>query len=493
MAGDKFTASVYAMQRTNQLSPPPTTIPNLETLIANLFSSGVLTSGIKDMSGAVMEQGLQLPAILEFLNTQDNFNYSGNAYLNWILLDEEQLKLVSNNSNFTGLGTSTTGSKQLLTSNEITVERNGYLLVYVSNSSLYMDAYFDDLHIKHKRGPVLEETHYYPFGLTMEGVCSKAATSLENQYKYNGKEEQANEFSDGFGLEWLDYGARMYDKQTGRFFSVDPLATLSTRWSSYSYGYNNPIRFIDVDGMYVDDYDYDDDYDGVQDWFRKDGTNKMVYFPGLDEQSTPEGYTWFAKRFSGTDSEGRDVWADEYGNILYDNPHWENLPAVTVGSSYNPSNDGNESLLGDILTETENHFNGGLGTVGVAVQGYNKIPNDVKRHYAYKLSKATGVKSGKIFQGAKSFANSTGKVVSKLGPLGAALGIGVIGYELKYDKWDAHTVVNAGLMIGAGVATFFAAPAVLTGIAIYGVGDYFFDFGGVIDRNLGRNSGIWGP
>ena len=48
-------------------------------------------------------------------------------------------------------------------------------------------------------------------------------------------------------------------------------------------------------------------------------------------------------------------------------------------------------------------------------------------------------------------------------------------------------------MIGVGVATFFAAPAVLTGIALYGVGDYFFDFGGAIDRNIGRNSGVWKP
>jgi len=131
---------------------------------------------------------------------------------------------------------------------------------------------------------------------------------------------------------------------------------------------------------------------------------------------------------------------------------------------------GGGNFVGDVLLFTDKHFNGGLGTVGVAVQGYNKIPNDVKRHYAYKLSKATGVKSGQIFQGAKSFANSTGKVVSKLGPYGTILGAGVQAYEYGTGTWDAHTIVNISLMVGAGVATFFAAPAVLTGIAIYGVG-----------------------
>ena len=95
---------------------------------------------------------------------------------------------------------------------------------------------------------------YYPFGM----VYNKNFDGLQkdkhphyfmrsNTYLYNGKEEQP---MPGF---WLDYGARFYDPQLGRFHSLDLLSEKFSFQSIYVYGANNPIRFIDFNGLGPED------------------------------------------------------------------------------------------------------------------------------------------------------------------------------------------------------------------------------------------------
>ncbi|MBK7939720.1 MAG: hypothetical protein IPJ82_22700 [Lewinellaceae bacterium] len=97
---------------------------------------------------------------------------------------------------------------------------------------------------------ILQENHFYPFGLDMAGPWMNDAV-LDNQYKYNGKELNGD-----FGLNWMDYGARWYDASVGRWWSVDLMSSKTKSWSVYSFSFNNGVRFIDLFGL-TPVYDWD--------------------------------------------------------------------------------------------------------------------------------------------------------------------------------------------------------------------------------------------
>ncbi|HXB07841.1 MAG TPA: DUF6443 domain-containing protein, partial [Puia sp.] len=247
MSGDNLAIGVYAFVTGNSNPPPPN---SSSWYVLNYLANGLvsLTGGshgsVADLSSSSSPVAA---AVSSFLSTKEPTPAQlPKAYLNWMLLDN-QLNYVSGQSGAVPV-TTNDGLNTLAASIPITT--SGYLYIWVSNETHWV-VFFDNLSIQHIQGPMLEENHYYPFGLTMAGISDKALKTqyAQNKYRYNGKELQNQEFSDGTGLEEYDYGARLQDPQLGVWHNIDPLADKNRRWSPYNYAVDNPIRFIDPDGM----------------------------------------------------------------------------------------------------------------------------------------------------------------------------------------------------------------------------------------------------
>ena len=110
-----------------------------------------------------------------------------------------------------------------------------------------------------------KRVNYYPFGLKHKGYNNNI-TSLGNstaqKFGYNGKELN-DDLVGGSRLDWHDFGARNYDASLGRWMNLDPLAEQMRRHSPYNYAFNNPVYFIDPDGMAPMKNDWIDNGDGT--------------------------------------------------------------------------------------------------------------------------------------------------------------------------------------------------------------------------------------
>jgi RHS repeat-associated protein len=92
---------------------------------------------------------------------------------------------------------------------------------------------------------ILQDNHYYPFGLNHTDPRRNAGGLSPNKYQYNGKE-----LVDEGGLGWNHYGARCYDAAVGRWWVVDKLTDQPEQVdkSAFAYGWDNPVNLVDPDG-----------------------------------------------------------------------------------------------------------------------------------------------------------------------------------------------------------------------------------------------------
>jgi RHS repeat-associated protein len=251
MAGDKVEIGVKSFFRSQgSVGASQDPVPQiLSALAAGIVGKAGESKGALDLLSSDVNSPL-LGALNTF-RTNNNSSSPGvpKAYLNWLLLDE-QFNFVAASSSAKRV--STPDALELLPSGLIDIAKNGFLYVYVSNETQNYDVFFNDLSVVHKTGPLVEETHYYPFGLAIAAISSRAFGKLQNNLKYNG----GSELNEGLGLFLYETQFRLYDPQLGRFWAIDEMAEKYAEWSPFVFALDNPILLNDPTGL---DPDPDDE------------------------------------------------------------------------------------------------------------------------------------------------------------------------------------------------------------------------------------------
>ena len=265
--GDRISASVYA----KYLAPTANNNPGVAigTLLAAAINGG---TGGTTYEGAINSSyGPSGSIITNLFNDQVNAT-EPMAFLNLLFLPREGASSIDPGQfTFKQIGSASSNAYALLTLDEpFEAPGAGHVVVYLSNESeVLTEVYFDDLVIMVNEHPVVQTADYYPFGLTHSGGFQRITTP-KNNFLYNGFELQTD-------LDWgvYDYQARYYDPVIGRFLQVDPATDLMRRHSPYNYAFDNPIRFVDPDGMMPGDGIFGGFVSGLATRARKYVANKI--------------------------------------------------------------------------------------------------------------------------------------------------------------------------------------------------------------------------
>jgi RHS repeat-associated protein len=375
MPRDTVKAEVYVKYLDTNSSNWTTALNNLMTSVAN----GTAPAGTFVDGGLTGSTGGATPPYLSLLNKGSETGTAPKAYLNYLVFDREYNVL---DGGFIRVSTAgreygQDGPHEKL-STQIVINKPGYVYLYISNDNAALggsqvEVYFDDFKVTHVKSPIISSQDYFPFGLSFNSYQRENA--LNNQYQYNGKE-----FQDELSLGWLDYQARQYDPAIARWMAPDPLSGLSRRHSPYAYCYNNPLIFVDPDGMFGDYYNKAGEHlgsDGIDDNKIYQTTNE-VYNENVSEKGCDEsGPDFEAVKNSGDThylgetnefgliqltgmgnehianygSEDTYSYTDSEGNAVASGQHGDDWVTPEVGSAFNAAvNDlaseaGNENIV----------------------------------------------------------------------------------------------------------------------------------------------------
>jgi hypothetical protein len=266
----------------NYSGVPISELPENAAIVQNIFSSPGLASQIADITNSTNDPNAP-KAHLNYLFFNEHLELQG-----------EYSRGIQVPANIDGIGSWTTigDADWPTTTGGVGGGRAGHewnggfvpqvpgiLLVYIDNQSIGQDVWFDNLVVNHYLSSVVEEDHYYPYGLCLN--TQEIEPGVQHQaYKYNGIELEKH-----FGLEINEALYRTDDPQIGRLWQIDP--KFAYELSPYSSRANNPALFSDPLGDTTQVYGRNGALFGTV----NDNLPNQIHFLSIDADGTKAPWT----------------------------------------------------------------------------------------------------------------------------------------------------------------------------------------------------------
>ncbi len=247
MAGDIISGRVDYFYFTND--PTGGSVNPLSPIIGSLQNAlsvnkaGVLGHGNATGIGGSLNNNIPFSLFIQNQPNSGPVSTAPKAFLNIIFLDE-QFKFIDQDivtpdvgSDYVRVSQNNNPSAWMMLQKK--APKNGWVFVYLSNES-NENVYFDNLQVSQEHSRIAEESHYYPYGLKIAGISSRAFNKLQNKHGYQGEYSEQEEETG-----WNEFDLRMYDPQIGRWNGVDPYDEGASPYVSMDA---DPVNVVDPDG-----------------------------------------------------------------------------------------------------------------------------------------------------------------------------------------------------------------------------------------------------
>jgi RHS repeat-associated protein len=258
MPGDRFTIDAQSYYEDEYTGTETIGNNDIISSLMSVLGGGSTYAGvpINELSenARTIKLIFEAPNLAEKLNTIVPSNYNAaapKAHLNYLFFDDNlqlvadlsgKIQVSPNGAGTSGWQTVGTGT-EICNCTAVAPGSSGYIAIYVDNQSLGKKVWFDDLHIEHYTSEVLEEDHYYPFGLTVQ-TLNNSTNITKNDIKF-----QSQKHDDDLGINIYSFKYREHDPTIGRFWQVDPLAAEYVHNSPYAFSENKVTGHVELEGL----------------------------------------------------------------------------------------------------------------------------------------------------------------------------------------------------------------------------------------------------